>query len=58
MADGTITARISCHKCGYIGLLNHEIANDGRVTPSLKCPDKTCDLHLGPVTLAGWLRVN
>ena len=55
MADGTITARISCPTCGHIGLLDHEIADDGHVTPSLVCPAKDCDAHLGHAILAGWL---
>jgi hypothetical protein len=55
MEDGSATARISCPKCGYIGLLDHEIADDGCVTPSIVCPNKDCDAHVGPAILMGWL---
>ena len=55
--DGQRTARVACPQCGYTALLDHEIAADGTVTPSVICPrgdDKQCTWHAN-VRLAGWL---
>lgn len=38
-------AVISCPKCGQFGSLDHEIASDGTVTPSLVCTTKDCGFH-------------
>lgn len=43
----------SCPKCGQTGLLNHEIADDGTVTPSVQCPKTGCGFH-EMIRLSGW----
>lgn len=46
MLDGKPVAVAYCPKCGKKGYLNgHEIADDGKVTPSLICPHTPCDFH-------------
>ena len=35
----------ACPLCGDVGLLNHEIADDGIVTPSVQCPNIACTFH-------------
>ena len=40
--EGNITADIICPN-GHFGVLDHEIAHDGIVTPSVDCP--RCDFH-------------
>lgn len=52
-ADGTRTALLKCSN-GHIGSLsNHDIADDGRVTPSVVCPVEECEFH-EMVRLIGW----
>ena len=37
---------IKCPKCGKIGSVGgHDIAEDGKVSPSLVCPREGCDFH-------------
>ena len=36
--------RVSCPRCGYDAELDHAIAPDGTVTPSLDCPGG-CGFH-------------
>lgn len=48
------TARVSCAKCGEMATLwEHSIDAQGKVTPSVVCPEKSCDWHVD-VTLEGW----
>lgn len=49
--DGKVTARVKCPGCGMMFALDHDIAKDGTVTPSLVCP--VCDHH-SIVKLEGW----
>lgn len=51
--DGKRTAFFRCPKCPTIGSLagTHEIADDGKVTPSMVCPN--CDFHEF-ITLESW----
>jgi hypothetical protein len=37
---------IWCPKCGMRSYLDHEIAGDGTVTPSVVCPWRGCDWHV------------
>lgn len=48
---GNIMAR--CPECGEIYLLDHEVASDGTVTPSLECPTEGCSFH-EMIKLDGW----
>jgi hypothetical protein len=52
-SDGTRTAFFRCPKCPTYGSLagTHEIADDGKVTPSMVCPN--CDFH-EHIVLEGW----
>lgn len=47
----------SCPKCGEVGLLNHEVADDGKVTPSVQCMKLGCGFH-DMITLDGWIPQN
>lgn len=42
---------VKCPGCGIFGGLDHEIAKNGDVSPSLDCP--SCDFHKN-VTLSDW----
>lgn len=44
---------MTCHKKHFAILDDHEIADDGMVTPSVICPETGCDFH-EMVTLEGW----
>lgn len=44
---------IGCPNCGCHARLDHEIAADGTITPSIVCPFKDCDFHNWGV-LEGW----
>ncbi len=44
---------IKCPKCGRIGMLDHDVADDGTVSPSLDCPSEGCAFH-EHVKLRGW----
>jgi hypothetical protein len=53
-ARGKLSAMVRCPKCGLeASLLDHEIAADGTVTPSMQCPKDGCDFH-ETVLLEGW----
>ena len=53
-SEGVPTANASCPKCGLsASLSDHDIAENGQVSPSLVCPGETCDFH-DNVTLVGW----
>ena len=53
VSDGQVTARLCCPKCHYQAVLDHEIDAEGRVTPSVECPDG-CGYHETGVVLEGW----
>lgn len=53
--DGEETARVTCPECKQEYLLDHVIAPDGKVAPSLDCPTDGCGFH-EMVQLAGWQR--
>jgi uncharacterized Zn finger protein len=42
---------VTCPDCGVEGRLDHDVAEDGTVTPSLDCP--SCAFH-EHVKLKGW----
>lgn len=54
-SDGEETARVRCPKCQTWGTLDHVIAPDGRVAPSVACATEGCDFH-EMIWLAGWQR--
>ncbi len=48
------SATVRCPKCETRQTLTeHEIGDDGRVTPSLQCASEGCDYHV-MATLEGW----
>lgn len=47
------TAWVRCPNNHYSGLQNHEIADDGTVTPSVVCSDKSHSWHVFLI-LEGW----
>ena len=49
----TKSACIGCPLCGCHAALNHAVADDGTVTPSLVCPHDPCSFHEWGV-LEGW----
>lgn len=52
--DSVHTATVSCPDCGRgASLSDHEIAVDGKVSPSLVCPHDGCGFHEF-VQLEGW----
>lgn len=53
--EGKPTARIGCPGCGQSGILDHEIADDGTVTPSIQCPGDDCGYHETGCVLTGWI---
>lgn len=53
-SDGKFTATIACPNCGAQGALDdHDIADDGRVTPSVVCE---CGFH-NTIQLSGWMNL-
>jgi hypothetical protein len=42
---GIIGAWIRCPGCKKVAPLDHEIAKDGSVTPSVVCPHEGCSFH-------------
>ena len=45
---------LMCCPNGHIGSLDdHDIATDGEVSPSVQCPDESCDFH-DMVRLESW----
>lgn len=53
LLDGKPTARITCPECSECYLLDHEVAANGTVIPSVDCPTKKCTWHVH-VVLDGW----
>ena len=51
--DGKKMARLSCPGCGCQALLDHQIDEEGGVTPSVVCPELGCTFHEF-VRLEGW----
>lgn len=51
------TAMLRCPNCGRQCFLNHEIAEDGTVNPSVICPFAGCGFH-DWITLVGWSERN
>lgn len=46
------SAVIDCPKCqSELELVNHSVSSDGKVVPSVKCPN--CDFH-NDIKLEGW----
>lgn len=43
LSDGN--AMIACPKCGGEAPLDHSVAADGTISPSLVCPYTPCDFH-------------
>jgi hypothetical protein len=43
-----------CPLCKNAGLLDHQIAADGTVTPSVQCATHGCTFHENGVKLRGW----
>lgn len=53
MADGTLSATVSCPGCGQVSALNsHAIGADGQVSPTLTCPYR-CGFH-DHIALINW----
>ncbi len=44
---------VKCPECGSLGVLDHVVAANGTVSPSLVCPATTCGFHEF-VMLSGW----
>jgi hypothetical protein len=54
IADDQKTATVTCPDCGLQGTLeSHKIHEDGRVSPSVNCPDPECSWHVW-IRLEGW----
>lgn len=53
MMDGTRKAHVKCANGHVAGLYDHIIDANGKVMPSLICPEKGCDWH-EHVRLVGW----
>jgi len=46
---------LSCPACGEVASLPHAVDQEGRVTPSVVCPNgPKCPMHLSPVRLLEW----
>ena len=43
----------SCPQCGGVAVLDHAVAADGTVSPSMECPYAGCEFHES-VRLVGW----
>jgi hypothetical protein len=49
------SAFLCCPICGEVARLPHAVNFQGKVTPSVVCPNgPKCPMHLSPVTLAEW----
>ena len=49
--DGNPIVKLACHLCGTEAELwhgHHFVDDNGKVTPSVVCPDVTCDMHVQP----------
>lgn len=47
--DGAPILKIACHLCGTEAELTegrHTVDDDGRVSPSLRCPGDQCEMHV------------
>ena len=53
MRDGVQIVKVRCPECAVVQALDHDIAADGTVSPSLDCSIDGCDFH-ETVRLAGW----
>lgn len=51
--EKVLSASIHCPHCDFKYYLDHEIASDGTVTPSVQCPTPGCAFH-DHVRLEGW----
>lgn len=47
------SVRVACPGCKVSYYLDHEVAADGTVSPSLDCPTTGCNFH-ERVKLEGW----
>ncbi len=47
------SATICCPDCNKVAYLDHQIADNGDVYPSVVCPTPGCNWHVY-VTLVGW----
>lgn len=46
---------IACPVCGEVGSLPHAVDVQGRVSPSVVCPNRPkCPMHLMPTRLLDW----
>lgn len=54
-ADQSLGASVSCPSCAGHAVLEHTIAHDGTITPSIDCPFEGCDFHAHG-RLEGWDR--
>lgn len=52
-SDGKQTATLVCSEGHYGSIPDHEIAEDGTVTPSVVCTQDDCTFH-EHVKLVGW----
>lgn len=53
-SEGTHTASVRCPECDELAtLIDHTIAPNGMISPSLQCPTKDCTWHVN-ARLAGW----
>lgn len=43
----------TCPRCGLLGVLDHEVADDGVVSPSVVCANPDCDFH-DQIQLEDW----
>lgn len=50
--DGELTAVVAC-PAGHTAHIDHDVAADGTVTPSLVCPEEDCGWHVFG-RLIGW----
>lgn len=54
LSEGGRSASFTCPKCGQLAvLIDHDIADDGEVSPSVVCPNDGCTFH-EYVRLDGW----
>lgn len=51
--DGKLTANVKCGNGHIASLVDHTIAADGTVTPSLDCATEGCSWHVH-ARLVGW----
>lgn len=49
----TLRVFVECPGCHTVAPLNHDVADDGTVSPSLDCPFDDCSFH-DHVKLEGW----